>query len=436
MTAIVRPMLAADVPAACAVSRDAGELFRTVAEPRIAARADDPPFTPEELAPYVDAGRAWVATDGGTVVGLAVATVIGGDAHLEEVDVARAAGRRGHGSRLVETVAEWARAAGLAGVTLTTFRDVPWNAPWYARLGFEVVAGEALTPALRELCADEAARGLAPELRVVMRRAVPAYEPVASLPGQETLVASWQALARLSPGARVTASSAGVAAVFPGWEPLNNAIAAPPYGHDALVAKARAVEQLFAEAGVGAWALWIASCAPTFDARDATPAVGTLRRDTTTLVMRATLTPERRSHDDVAEQLVRRHAVVETSVDTAVRADGGEAIPASRLGVPDGVPGLSAWVYVHEDRAVAGASRFLHGDDAGIYAVGTRPEWRRRGFARALVEHALHDAYRRGARTATLQSTPMGAPLYAGLGFRPAGRYEEWVPDRPAGAAS
>jgi predicted acetyltransferase len=75
-----------------------------------------------------------------------------------------------------------------------------------------------------------------------------------------------------------------------------------------------------------------------------------------------------------------------------------------------------------------GAWTYHHGRDVGVYAVGTVPEWRGRGLARALVLHALADAYRHGARTASLQSTPMGEPLYRSLGFRPAGRYEEWVP--------
>jgi hypothetical protein len=47
---------------------------------------------------------------------------------------------------------------------------VPWNAPYYARLGFRVVEPAALTPALVELLAVEAAHGLDPAQRVVMRR--------------------------------------------------------------------------------------------------------------------------------------------------------------------------------------------------------------------------------------------------------------------------
>ena len=81
-----------------------------------------------------------------------------------------------------------------------------------------------------------------------------------------------------------------------------------------------------------------------------------------------------------------------------------------------------------DDVAVAGAWSFLLGSDCGIYAVGTVPPWRRRGFARALMEHVLAEAWRRGARTATLQSTRIGQRLYSSLGFEAVGRYEEWVP--------
>jgi len=59
---------------------------------------------------------------------------------------------------------------GFESVTLTTFRDVPWNMPFYERLGFEVVPTPALSPALRAVVDDETRRGLDPIRRVVMRR--------------------------------------------------------------------------------------------------------------------------------------------------------------------------------------------------------------------------------------------------------------------------
>lgn len=233
------------------------------------------------------------------------------------------------------------------------------------------------------------------------------------LPGQETLLASWSALAQISSDARVIRFAATAAAVFPSWTPLNNAILLN--AHDGAVA-ASELTSVYADAGVDVWALWMPSRLTDLDAPDAVREVGGLKRDTTTLVMQAALPPGLRYHGDV----------VRTSIATASRA-ADEPVPAADLAQPDDVPGLSAWVMVHDDLAVAGAWSFLHGSDCGMYAVGTVPEWRRRGFARSLMEHVLADAQGRGARTATLQSTRMGQPLYESLGFEAVGRYEEWI---------
>lgn len=233
------------------------------------------------------------------------------------------------------------------------------------------------------------------------------------LPGQETLLACWTALAHLSPEARIHHDPAVAAAVFPSWAPLNNAIVLNGTG----VAAADRVASLYREAGVDLWALWLPSRATDLDTPDRVSELGTLKRDTTTLVMRATLPPGLRHHD----------GVVRTSIATTTRAAGEEPVPASELDAPETLPGLTAWVLVHNGLAVAGAWTFRHGNDCGIYTVGTVPDWRRRGFARSLMEHVLADAQRAGARTATLQSTRMGQPLYESLGFEPVGRYEEWI---------
>ncbi len=237
-----------------------------------------------------------------------------------------------------------------------------------------------------------------------------------ALPGQETLLACWSALAQLSPGARLMRSSAAAAAVFPSWAPLNNAILLTAHDGASAAAASCQLASVYVDAGVGVWALWTPSRVTDLDAPAEVRAVGGFKRDTTTLVMQATLPPGLRYHD----------GVVQTSIATATRATD-EPVPAADFEEMDRVPGMAAWVMVHDDVAVAGARSFLHGTACGIYAVGTIPEWRRRGFARSLMEHVLADAQRRGARTATLQSTAMGQPLYESLGFVPAGRYEEWI---------
>ena len=64
---------------------------------------------------------------------------------------------------------DWARTAMLEGVTLTTFRDAPWNAPFYARMGFRLLSGNEAGPRLTDLLRREAQRGLPLELRCGMR---------------------------------------------------------------------------------------------------------------------------------------------------------------------------------------------------------------------------------------------------------------------------
>ncbi len=238
---------------------------------------------------------------------------------------------------------------------------------------------------------------------------------IIALAGQETLLACWSALARTSPGATLIRSAATAAAVFPTWAPLNNAIRLRT-DDGAAAAAVSQLTSVYADAGVGAWALWLPSRATDLDTPDDIGDVGGLTRDTTTLVMQATALRGFRRHE----------GVVRTSIAAATRATE-EPVLAVDLGEPERAAGPAAWVKVQDDAAVAGAWSFLHEPDCGIYTVGTSPGWRRRGLARSLVEHVLADAARRGARTATLQSTRMAQPLYESLGFEPAGRYEEWL---------
>jgi len=119
----------------------------------------------------VKADRLWVAADElDRPVGFALASIVGDNAHLDELDVHPAHGQRGLGAALVEAVCDWARASGYRAITLTTLRDIPWNAPWYQRLGFRVLEENELSQALHDLLQEEIQRGLPAHKRVVMRR--------------------------------------------------------------------------------------------------------------------------------------------------------------------------------------------------------------------------------------------------------------------------
>lgn len=71
--------------------------------------------------------------------------------HLHQLAVHPDHGRQGLGTALLAAV--FARAAGRA-VTLTTFRNIPWNEPWYRERGFTEVVDPG--PELRRLVAGEA----------------------------------------------------------------------------------------------------------------------------------------------------------------------------------------------------------------------------------------------------------------------------------------
>ncbi|HYJ09075.1 MAG TPA: GNAT family N-acetyltransferase [Polyangiaceae bacterium] len=129
-----------------------------------------PAFDRDELAELQRAGTVWVAAeDDDRLLGFAIGGWLGDDPYLHELDVEPDHARKGIGRALIRRVAEWARTTERASLVLSTFSDVPWNAPYYRRLGFEIVPLEAYTPAERALRAREAAGGLRIDSRVIMR---------------------------------------------------------------------------------------------------------------------------------------------------------------------------------------------------------------------------------------------------------------------------
>jgi GNAT superfamily N-acetyltransferase len=361
---------------------------------------------------YAETGEVLAAYDGDSVVGQLqlIPTRQPGEIEVKSLAVLPQWQGRGIGAGLVAAAVEHAAAAGLSRMVVSTAAADIGNLRFYQRTGFrfDSVEPNAFT---EETGYPEV---IAVDGIVLRDRVWFARELAVVLPGQDTLLACWQALAKLSPGASVTSHPLASVAVFPDWAPLNNAISTSIADRESAASQ---VGGLYRAAGVVNWALWLPSQIPDFEAEGRTVTMAGLRRDTTTLVMRLSL----------AASLRRHRQVVRTSI-AAANLESDVPLLAAALDPPDGTPGLDGWVMLHEGRGVAAAWSFRHGTDCGLYAVETLPQWRRRGFARALVEHVLAEAYAAGAWTATLQSTPMGRVLYESLGFTAAGRYEEWVP--------
>ncbi|GGN43907.1 GCN5 family N-acetyltransferase [Streptomyces kronopolitis] len=170
---IIRRASPAELPLLREIERAAGAPFHALG---MASVADDEPPSLAELAVFQGAGRALAACpdptrddtggDAGPVAFL-LWEPVDGCTHVAQVSVRPDHAHRGIGRALIDRAE---RDGGPVPVTLTTFAEVPWNAPYYARIGFRVLSGAGLTPGLRAIRAREAALGLDRWPRVCMRR--------------------------------------------------------------------------------------------------------------------------------------------------------------------------------------------------------------------------------------------------------------------------
>ena len=106
-------------------------------------RAADTMFEPLGIGPLPGPGTVAefaaalvVLVAGDPPVGLCRIDPVGSGAHLEQLSVHPDHGRRGIGRALLRAAGEWGRVNGYDELTLVTYRDVPWNGPFYASEGF------------------------------------------------------------------------------------------------------------------------------------------------------------------------------------------------------------------------------------------------------------------------------------------------------------
>lgn len=168
---ILRAAGHADIEPMRALERRAAQIFRAIGYDFC---ADGPIRDRSEHLRAIAEGVTLVAeTAGGGLAGFAMFEPMDGEAHLVEIDVDPSEQKKGLARRLIAGGEAWALAKGFDGMTLTTYRDVPWNAPFYRRLGYVEFTPEPARTGLLGTIEKEAGWGFAFAPRIAMRKQLP-----------------------------------------------------------------------------------------------------------------------------------------------------------------------------------------------------------------------------------------------------------------------
>jgi GNAT superfamily N-acetyltransferase len=160
----VRPAHADDTLSLAHVERQARIIFYGMAG--LGAVAELPPATPERLR----RGPCWVAHQPDQrVLGFILADRLDDDVLLETLAVLPEFSGGGIGRALVNSVIDWTRETGAESVVVAAYRDLPWDAPFYARLGFQEVPHRQWTTSMHRLRREASAVGHDATRRLWMR---------------------------------------------------------------------------------------------------------------------------------------------------------------------------------------------------------------------------------------------------------------------------
>lgn len=171
----IRLASADDVPKIAPLEKAAGEVYREIG---MDAVADDAPIPDSLLLLAVEEQRLWVAVEYGALKAYVLGEFLPQSLHIDQVTVHPDAARRGLGALMIESISADPRSKERGLITLTSFANVPWNAPYYERIGFVDIPESEWPEGVSEKVKADQEHGLATWPRVVMKREIPA-EPEA-----------------------------------------------------------------------------------------------------------------------------------------------------------------------------------------------------------------------------------------------------------------
>lgn len=164
---IIRPATTEDAAFFPGIERSAGAAFLSIAG--LEWIAGDQVMSAAAHQAHIAQGTVWVAIAAGRRIGFVTTALHEDSLHIVELSVADGHQGKGIGRRLLETARDHAAAQGLQDITLTTFRDLPFNERFYHKLGYRTLAATELPQRLADILQTEIENGLPGDRRCAMR---------------------------------------------------------------------------------------------------------------------------------------------------------------------------------------------------------------------------------------------------------------------------
>ena len=174
----IRNAVGDDIPDLQAVERSAAQLFAGSPYPELVHFAPISSlayagFLAEGAPLFVAERKAEGPGDQGSgfthpMAGFALCRALPSGLHLQELSVHGSFQRQGLGQMLLDHVINHARSQRYPLVSLTTYRDIPWNGPFYEQAGFEILPPDEGPLELKAILEAEIVNGASPQARCIM----------------------------------------------------------------------------------------------------------------------------------------------------------------------------------------------------------------------------------------------------------------------------
>lgn len=166
----IRTALSGDLEYLPNIERSAAQIFKQSHELSWVADDKSQPISLHQSC--IQTGNSWVAVHNNESIGFINGVEHNNTFHICELSVSNDWQNKGIGSSLLNYIEEIMCERGISALTLITFKNIPWNAPFYESKGFTVIDDNDLSLFLIDILEEEAEAGLDIQARCAMQKSL------------------------------------------------------------------------------------------------------------------------------------------------------------------------------------------------------------------------------------------------------------------------